>query len=223
MRILRTFGALALAAVLGTGCHNTDKVDKGAFKAALDTYLSGQKTCLFADPVKFPAQADTNNVDQTKGFGALTDAGLLALTAPPQPHGKKRGRARPKPENEYDLSPKGQSAWTPDPARPGYGNFCFGSPKVTSVDKYTVIDYSGNAYTVSYQYVVDLPDWANTDAIKKAFPSVDRASTPRAGTANLAKGDAGWAVQDATAFAPMPPPLMGESERSDPPDRLVAI
>ena len=28
--------------------------------------------------------------------------------------------------NNYDLSDAGRSTWTPDPAQPGYGNFCYG-------------------------------------------------------------------------------------------------
>lgn len=191
MRRWRIFGSLALVAALVAGCHSNTMVDKNAFKTALDNYYSGQKICLFQDTVKFPAQADTNNEDQTKGFDALTDAGLLTRT----PVEKKRFLVGSKQANDYDLSQKGRSMWTADPTQPGYGNFCFGAPKVTSVDNYTALDSNGDEYTVIYHFGADLPDWAKTDEMKTAFPSVDRVSAPRAGTANLAKSNAGWEVQ----------------------------
>lgn len=203
MRRSSLVGSLTLVTALAAGCHS-NIVDKSAFKTALDNYYNGQKVCLFDQTVKFPAQADTNNENQTKGFDALTDAGLLMRT----PEEKKRFLVGSKQVNDYDLSPKGRSMWTADPAEPGYGNFCFGSPKVTAVNNYTALDSSGDAYTVSYQYDADLPDWAKTDEMKTAFPSVDRVSAPRTGTANLAKSSNGWEVQHVTALAHTPQPPM---------------
>ena len=81
---------VALCGMLGTivlaaGCHSK-VVDKAEFKSALNNYYSSRQVCLWPEPAKFPAQADTNNEDQTKGFDALTDAGLLTRT----PAEKKR-------------------------------------------------------------------------------------------------------------------------------------
>lgn len=199
MRRSRIFGSLGLMAALVAGCHS-NTVDKGTFKTALENYYNGQKVCLFDQTVKFPAQADTNNEDQTKGFDALTDAGMLMrtpeLTLMRTSGEKKRFLAGSKQVNDYDLSSKGRWMWTADPAQPGYGNFCFGS--VISVDNYSALDFSGDAYTVSYHYEADLPDWARTDEMKTAFPSVDRVSAPRAATANLARSRNGWEVQHVT-------------------------
>src|ERR1039458_10664471 len=84
--------------------------------------------CLFAAPIKFPAQADASNDEQTKGFDALTDAGLLARKAVE----KKRFPIGSKQANDYDLSDKGRSTWTADQTQPGYGNFFYGHPEVAS-------------------------------------------------------------------------------------------
>lgn len=209
MRTWRIIVGMGLAAALFAGCHSTSNmVDKGAFKTALDNYLSGQKVCLFSEPVKFPAQADTKNDDQTKGFDALTDAGMLTRTTGE----KQRFLIGSKQVSNYDLSDKGRSNWLADSTQPGYGNFCFGSPKVTSVDNYTAIDSSGDAYTVNYQYAVDLPDWAKTDEMKTAFPTMDRLSETRIASANLAKSDAGWTVQHVAAFLSLPQALSWETE-----------
>ena len=199
----RIFGCLALTAILEAGCH-TNTVDKSAFKSALDSYYRGRQECLWPAPVRFPAQADPDNELQTRSFDALTDAGLLQRT----PAEKNRFLVGSKQVNDYDLSPKGRSTWTPDPAQPGHGNFCFGSPKVTSIDDYTAIDSDGGEYTVSYHWAVKLPDWANTDEMRTAFSRVASDSEPRAGTANLAKSNDGWQVQHVAAMARMPEPLM---------------
>jgi hypothetical protein len=176
-------------------------VDKGDFKNALDNYLVGQEVCLFSTSVKFPAQADTNNDEQTGGFDALTDAGLLTRT----PEEKKRFLIGSKQVNDYDLSLKGRSAWAPEQTQPGYGNFCFGAPKVTSVENYAALSSSGNRYSVSYQYAVDLPDWAKTEEMKTAFRSLSLWSAPRTATANLAKGETGWLVEQVSAFVATQP------------------
>ncbi|MGA2651319.1 MAG: hypothetical protein ABSF28_12380 [Terracidiphilus sp.] len=202
MRSHRFFATLGLAVALVAGCHsNTNMVDKSAFKTALDNYLVGQDVCLFGVPVKLPAQADTDNDEQTKGFDALTDAALLTRT----PEEKKRFLIGSKQVNDYDLSSKGRTVWTAEPTQPGYGNFCFGSPKVVSVDNYTALSSTGNTYSVSYQYAVNLPDWAKTEEMKTAFPSIGLWSAPRTATANLAKGDTGWSVQHVAASSPAQP------------------
>ena len=209
MRTWRMITGLGLAAALVAGCHtNTNMVDKGAFKSALDNYLVSQSVCLFSTSIKFPVQADTNNDEQTKGFDALTDATILTRT----PEEKKRFLIGSKQVNDYDLSPKGRSVWTPEQTQPGYGNFCFGSPKVNSVDNYAALDSTGNTYSVSYQYAVNLPDWAKTEEMKTAFPSIDLWSAPRTATANLAKGETGWSVQKVTAFARMHPLIQQPTE-----------
>jgi len=204
MRSWRIFAMPALAVAFVTGCHsNTNMVDKGDFKSALDNYLVGQPVCLFPTSMKFPAQADTNNDEQTKGFDALTDAALLTRT----PEEKKRFLLGSKQVNDYDLSAQGRAAWTPEPTEPGYGNFCFGSPKVTSVDNYTPVQSSGNTFSVSYQFAVNLPDWAKTEEMRTAFPSVGIWSAPRTATANLAKGETGWSVEHVTASAGSQPSI----------------
>lgn len=200
------FGSLALAAALGVaGCHNSNTVDKGAFKTALDNYYGQQKICLFPEPVKFPAQADTNKEDQTKYFDALTDSGLLKRTP-----AEKKKLIGSKQVNDYDLSDKGRQVWTADTTQPGYGNFCLGPAKVTSIDSYTALDSNGGEYTVSYHYQVDLPDWAKNGEIVNTFPSVDRVSAPRAATANLTKSDNGWQVQHVSTMVKSDSSSVGE-------------
>ncbi len=195
---LAVCGALLIAA----GCK-TNTVDKGAFKSAIDGYYSTKQACLWSSSVKFPAQADTSNDEQTKGFDALTDAGMLARTSAE----KKRFLIGSKQVNDYDLSDKGRSTWTPDSAQPGYGNFCFGHREVTTIDSFNPPDTSATQYTVAYHYTVaGVPDWASSAEMKTAFPRLAAdTSGQQAGTATLVKSDNGWqvsSVQPAPASAP---------------------
>ena len=190
-------GAIALAA----GCKK-NAVDKIAFTSALNNYLSSEQDCLWSAPVKFPAQADTANDEQTKGYDALTDAGLLTR----QSAEKKRFLVGSKQVNNYDLSDKGRSMWKPDPTQPGYGNFCFGHPTVSSIDNYTPPDDGATQYAVSYHYAAgSLPDWANSTEMKTAFPKIaSETSGQQTASATLAKSNDGWVVQNVQPASPPP-------------------
>lgn len=201
--LLATLAAATVGTIgLSSGCRK-NAVDKTAFKTAIDNYLSSRQSCVWTAPIKFPAQADTSNDEQTKGFDALTDAGLLVRKSAE----KKRFLIGSKQVNDYDLSDKGRTTSTADQTQPGYGNFCYGHPQVTSIDTYSPPDNpDATQFTVSYHFAVTLPDWANTTEIKTAFPKVAADSAGQTGTANLAKSDGGWIVESAQP-APNTPPM----------------
>jgi hypothetical protein len=168
------FGGVIL---LVAGCHS-NTVDQGAFKSAINNYYSGKQECVWSAPVKFPAQADTSNDEQTKGFDALTDAGLLTRKTAE----KSRFLIGSKQVNDYDVSDKGRSTWTPDQTQPGYGNFCFGHLEVSTIDSFTP------------------PDSAE---MKTAFPKIASDSgQERTATANLVKSDNGWLVESVQPAVP---------------------
>ncbi len=194
MQTKRMMGlAVCGAMLIAAGCRKTNMVDKSAFTSALNDYYNARQECVWSSPVKFPAQADTSNDEQTKGFDALTDAGLLTRTSAE----KKRFLIGSKQVNNYDLSDKGRSTWTADQTQPGYGNFCYGHLQVTAIDNYTPADTAdATQYTVSYHYnMPNLPDWANSTEMKTAFPKIaSDASGQLAATANLVKSTSGWQV-----------------------------
>lgn len=187
---LAACGAMILMAV---GCRKANVVDKGAFKSAINDYYNTRQECVWPDAVKFPVQADTSNDQQTKSFDALTDAGLLVRSSAE----KKRFLIGSKQVNNYDLSDKGRSTWTPDQTQPGYGNFCFGHRAVTTVDSYTPADNpDATQYTVVYHDdVAGVPDWANSTEMKTAFPKLAAdTSGQQTATATLVKSTNGWQV-----------------------------
>jgi len=185
--------ALSAAILVTAGCK-TNSVDQSTFKSAINDYYRGKPVCLWSSLVKFPAQADTSNDEQTKGFDALTDAGMLMRTSAE----KKRFLIGSKQVNNYDLSDKGRSAWTADTTQPGYGNFCFGQRVVTSVDGFTPPDTNATQYAVNYhQTVTNVPDWANSAEMKTGFPLLATdTSGQQTATATLVKSDNGWQVSN---------------------------
>ena len=195
------FSVIASTVVFIAGCHSK-VVDKEEFSSALNNYYASQQSCLWASPVKFPVQADTDDDAKTRHFDALTDAGLLKR----MPAEKKRFLIGSKNVNNYDLSDQGRSDWTADPSEPGYGNFCFGHPKVTSIDSFTPDTGGATQYNVNYRYGVTLPSWASNAEIQTAFPSVAALGTGQPASATLTRTSNGWQVQNvspATGTAPI--------------------
>jgi hypothetical protein len=196
--------AACVALAFAIGCHS-NTVDKGAFKSTINAYLGARQDCVWPAPIKFPAQADTSKEDQTQGFDALTDAGLLKRTSAE----KKRFLVGSKQVNDYDLSDKGRSTWAPDQTQPGYGNFCIGHREVTTVDSFSPADNpDATQFSVVYHYdVASVPGWANTAEMKTAFPNVAvDTSGQQTATATVVKTAEGWqvtAVQPAGG-APLP-------------------
>jgi hypothetical protein len=182
---------IAAAFAGSTACKKAD-IDKIEFKSAVNNYLSSRHDCVWSTAKKLPAQADASKDEDTRGYNALTDAGLLIRT----PEEKKRFLIGSKQVNDYDLSDKGHAAWTADPSQPGYGNFCFGHFSVTTIDGFTPNDPSTpTQYTVNYHYEVEgIPDWANTAETRMAFPKIAADTSVQAGTVTVVKGSDGWAV-----------------------------
>ncbi len=188
---------IALALVLtglfawATGCKK--EIDRAVFKSAINQSYAGRHECIWPEPIKLPAEADPSKDEKTRDYDTLTDAGLLLRESKE----KKRLLAGSKQMNQYDLSDKGHSAWTPDPSQPGYGNFCFGHFNVTAVDNATPNDPSNpTQYTVNYRYEVEgIPDWASTPESMRTFRKIAADTSIQSASATLVKDtNGGWAV-----------------------------
>ena len=191
MRTLKLFSCtLAATIALAAGCRHGDTVNKDDFKTSLNDFYRTRQVCLWDGSIKLPAQADTNNDQETKQFDALTDAGLFQRT----PAEKKRFLIGSKSVTNYDLTANGRSYWTANSAQPGYGNFCLGTRKVDSITAYSPSEPGASQYSVSFHYSVTAPTWANNPEIKTAFPQVGRAIEGTDGSATMSKIDAGWQV-----------------------------
>jgi hypothetical protein len=177
--------------VWATGCKK--QIDQAQFKSAINNSFAGRHECVWPAPIKLPAEADTSKDDKTRDYDTLLDAGLLVRGTAE----KKRFLVGSKQVNQYDLSDKGHSAWTPDPNQPGYGNFCFGHFNVTAINSAVPNDPSNpTQYTVNYSYEVEgIPSWASTPESMRTFPKIAADTSIQAGTATLVKGTGeGWVV-----------------------------
>jgi hypothetical protein len=182
--------ALVLTGLLACAIGCRKQVDHTEFISAINQSFTGRHECVWPEPIKLPVEADPSKDDKIRGYDAVTDAGLFIRESVE----RQRGAT---PINKYNLSDKGHPSWTPDPNRPGYGNFCFGHFNVTAIDKATPNDPSNpTQYTVNYRYEVEgMPDWVRTPGSMRAFPKIAADTSIQSATATLVKGaNGGWAV-----------------------------
>lgn len=197
-RILNSIHAAAVCGavmLVATGCNK--KADNSInYTSAINSYYSAHPACLFSESKQFPAQAATSDTSKTAPYDALVDQGLLVRTTAE----KKVLIIASKQVNNYDLSSSGRSAWTADTTQPGFGNFCYGHRKVTTIDSSTPTTSDVGATTqINYHYgISDAPGWASAAETKTAFPNVatDLAG-PQAATATLTNTANGWQVTTA--------------------------
>ncbi len=187
---LALLGSLAVLA----GCENKKAATKDNFSKSIGNYYNAHPECVWSSPVKFPVEADPAKATESTGYDALTDAGLLTRTTAQ----KKQFIFGSKQVNDYDLSSKGRSVWTPDQGQPGYGNFCFGHRAVTTVDNFTSSNDSNGAQVanVDYHYTVSgIADWAQSTEMKTAFPTIQAdINGGKVDKATLIATDDGWQV-----------------------------
>lgn len=181
--------------LLVAGCKKTAD-NTSNYKSAINNYLATNQSCLWPTPQKFPVQINTDS-DQTKGFDALYNQGLLVRTTAEK---KKLLGLVDKQVTNYDLSPKGKSSWTASQADPSSGNFCYGHREVSSIDSATATgDKPGATASVAYHYdFSSVPDWAKDGGVQNAFPNVQRNLAGGTATATLKDTQNGWVVQAPT-------------------------
>ena len=175
----------------GAGCKKTADV-KPNFTSAINTYYAASPACLWKEEIKFPVQADANDTAKTSMYDALVDQGLLTRTSAE----KKELLILSKRVTNYDLSDKGRSAWKADVQQPGYGNFCYGTPTVSSIDSNTpTTGEVGATTTVNYHVAVSgAPGWATAAETQNAFPGLQASLQPSPAAATLTDTSSGWQV-----------------------------
>jgi hypothetical protein len=194
-KTLRTAAVCGTIMFLAAGCNKKED-NSTNFTSAINSYYSAHPACLWSDPIKFPVQADTSDNSETAGYDALVDQGLLARTTAE----KKKMIIASKQVNNYDLSDKGRSVWTADVNQPGYGNFCYGHRKVSTIDSATPTSSAAGATTqITYHYTLtDSPAWATAAETQNAYPQLrSELAGPQTGQATLTNTNNGWLVSAA--------------------------
>jgi hypothetical protein len=146
-----------------SGCNDIKTANPKNLTATLNYYYSGHDDCLFPSAIRFPYETSTVTNEPTsnrKGLDALKGAGLLKSLEDKDIHVIR-----------YELTPYGSHV----PPR-----FCYGHRVVTSIDSFTPPTAVNGQQTtqVDYHYkMMDVPGWADSDQIRKAFPVFAKEST----------------------------------------------
>ncbi|AXC11651.1 hypothetical protein ACPOL_2327 [Acidisarcina polymorpha] len=169
--------AFSIFALLA-GCSSFKKPNEKNFMVALNAYYSHHDECLFTNTLSFPYETARNDQSGAgaKGMDALTASDLM-----------KRQEAKQIGVNRYTLTPAGERAG---------GRFCYGHREITGVPGFTppVVVNGLPTTTVTYRYTLhDVPVWANTDAMRAAFPALAKSvSANPEDTAKLELTINGW-------------------------------
>lgn len=179
-RILLSIAFLGVMVL--TSCSSFKQPNEKNFMNALNAYYSHHNECLFTNTLSFPYETARNDQSSTgsKGMDALTDSLLM-----------KRQEAKQIGVNRYTLTPAGERAG---------GRFCYGHREVLSVPSFTppTTVNGQQVTTVMYRYrLADLPVWANTDAMRAAFPALAKGASPDPrDSAKLELTINGWEIAD---------------------------
>lgn len=184
----RTFRSIALIGFIGliAGCSQNKQPNEKNFLTAINTYYADRNECLFTDTLRFPYETAIKDQSPTgsKGMDALTASDLM-----------KRQEAKVIGVNRYTLTPAGERAG---------GRFCYGHREAAGIVSFTppAGPEGHQTTTVTYRYVIrDLPVWANTDAMRQAFPDLAKStSADPQDTTQLGLTTNGW--QMAVDIAP---------------------
>jgi hypothetical protein len=171
---------VALALVL-TGCEGFKAETPKNFTAAINAYYSNHDDCLFRTSLRFPYEASTSSSEKDpnlKSLDALEAAGLLKSLEDRDIHVKR-----------YEQTTFGKRV---SPA------FCYGHRVVTSIDGTSPAPPQDGmkAIQVSYHYkMMDVPGWADSDQIRKAFPAFATATSSAAqAKTTVVLTQVGWRV-----------------------------
>jgi hypothetical protein len=175
--------ATGLLAVLAlSGCMAKRRAPSNVnFQRAINAYFyNGHDNCLYQTAIKFPNEVKVGEKQEMREMDALAKAGLLTRI---EDGAFKLVR--------YSLTPMGTRAT---------GRFCYGHRDVTAIDSFTpprTVE-GRQASDVTYHYrLVDAPQWADDDGLKKEFPKLaQQAGSSAVGKTTVMSAYNGWEVPD---------------------------
>jgi len=173
--------AMGCVALMAAGCSSELKPTNAKLEVGLNRYFESHNECLYPQGKMFPyevAPGKEAKAEQTR-MDALKAAGLLNELQDLDMHVER-----------YTLTAMGQRAAP---------LFCYGHKVVTSIDGFTPPATDGKVLqtTVSYHAkMVDVPVWAQTEELMKAFPVMGAAiSGPQPGQIVMGTAGVGWSVR----------------------------
>jgi hypothetical protein len=167
--------------LLVAGCSSSKtKPTNENFIAGLNAYYANHDDCLFPSAPRFPYEVSPGSdaAEDKMRMEALLKASMVEKKEDKSIH-----------VSVYSLTPVG--------ARFG-PRFCYGHRNVTSIDSSTPPTKNNGLLEtqVTYHYtMMDVPVWAKTAEMQKAFPALEKALSGQAtAQAKLANAGVGWQV-----------------------------
>jgi hypothetical protein len=179
--IYRSGTALTLVLLLA-GCGGFKKATPENFTRSLNAYYGNHDDCLYPQGLRFPYEESSagSSTDHPMGLDALVKAGLLQRLEDRDIHVIR-----------YSLTAYGKRV----PPR-----FCYGHRVVTSIDGFTppAVVNGQQVSQVDYHYkMMDVPGWADSDPMRKAFPAFAKATSADAhDRTTLVLSMNGWSVPE---------------------------
>lgn len=203
--VFRTMGAAAAAALFLAACGGPARPDEGELRAAIDRHLAETPRCIADIAWRFPAALrrehhPTLEPDWAAMLARLDALVRLGLLRAEPVEGAAWGRPM-----RYELTDAGRSAYREfpagrwDPRKPA-GGFCYGTPEVDSIIRYTEpAEGAGQVQTeVTYSYRLrDVAAWARDAGFLRLYPEIERElgpGAPRQAQAILVRASDGWRV-----------------------------
>ena len=194
-------GVLAVLAMGGCGAGGPDEAE---FRAAIDQHLAETPKCIGDVAWRLPADVrrehdpalEPHHAAMLARLDALVELGLVRATPVPD-----AAWGRPM---SYELTEAGKRFYREFPAgrwdpRKPVGAFCYGTPGVDSILRYTEpTETTGETQTeVTYTYMLrEVANWARDPILRRLDPTLDREIGGRSPEARaiLVKTSDGWRV-----------------------------
>lgn len=164
--------------LLLSGCHSKSAATADNFLKGLNAHFADHPECLLPDAPQFPVE--TTDPIRTKQMDALVTAQLLKVSVERDIHASR-----------YVTTPAGERLAP---------RFCYGHRVATAVESFTP-PAQKNGFPESdvvYRYhVEDVPVWAESQAVRDAFPAMAKQTAGDASDhATLAATITGWQVPE---------------------------
>ncbi len=179
MNLLRLTGALALTALVLSGCKSASAPTPENFTKGIAKYLVDHPDCLYQTALRFPYE--TSNPAEIKQLDTLVGSKLLNHETEPAIH-----------VTRYTVSDYGKKSAP---------RFCYGFRRIAGIDGSTPPAKAPDGFNeskVTYRYtLVDVPVWAKSPDVQKAFPEAAKnIDAPTPATLTLAQTGVGWQVPE---------------------------
>ena len=191
LKLLAAVICLGLSGPLA-GCHHARAVSQtDEITTALNQFYQGTPVCLWQKSITLDATRNPSESMTHAQAHALIGSGLLVA----------EGR-------HYTLTGGGMPFWRPDPKEPRFGNLCFGTWRVTRIERMkTSHDLFGDVVQTEFNAIVpSAASWTQLPQVQEAFPLMAlEISHDLPHVVMMRRTDKGWQIASAVVGSTLSP------------------